>query len=65
MAKIEVSELSVRLFYPNGVDEKGHVIIYEDGEFNFNRVDGEVVTIEELECIIEVFKKNFNYDKEI
>lgn len=65
MAKIEVSELSVRLFKDNGVDEKGHVIIYESGEFDFSGMVSAVVTIEELECIIEVFKKNFNHDKEI
>lgn len=60
MPKIELSEITVRLF--NGTDPKGYVVISESGEFDFSNLGGSLVTIEELELIINEYKKQFGND---
>lgn len=60
MPKIELSEITVRLF--NGTDSKGYVVISESGEFDFSNLGSSAVTIEELQLIINEYKKQFMYD---
>lgn len=62
MPKIELSEITVRLFNDNGTDSKGYVIISESGEFSFYNLGHNMVTIEELEAIINEYKKQFGHD---